>query len=50
MADYQDIYLQLDVLILADFFEMFRTTCLECYSLDPIHYYTTPGRAWDAAS
>ena len=49
MADYWDIYLQLDVLLLADFFEKFRTTCLEYYSLDPVHYFTTPGLAWDAA-
>ena len=49
MADYHDIYLQLDVLLLADVSEKFRTTCLEYYSLDPIHYYTTPGLAWDAA-
>ena len=49
MADYHDIYSRLDVLLLADFFEKFRTTCLEYYSLDPIHYYTTPGLAWDAA-
>ena len=43
MADYDDIYLQLYVLLLADFFEKFRTICLEYYSLDPIHYYTTHG-------
>ena len=49
MADYHNIYLQLDVLLLADFYEKFCTTCLEYYSLDPIHYYTTPGLAWDAA-
>ena len=49
MADYHNIYLQLDVLFLEDFFEKFRTTCLEYYSLDPVHYYTTPGLAWDAA-
>ena len=49
MADYHDIYLQLDVLLLADFFEKFRRTCLEFYSLDPLHYYTTSGLAWDAA-
>ena len=34
--------------ILADFFEKIRRTCLEFYSLDPIHYYTTPGLAWNA--
>ena len=49
MADYHDIYLQLDVLLLPDFFEEFRTICLEYYSLDPIHYFTTAGLAWDTA-
>ena len=47
MSDYHD--LQLDVLLLADIFEKFRTTCLEYYSLDPIHYYITPGLVWEAA-
>ena len=49
IADYYDIHLQWDVLLLADFFEKFHKTCLEFYSLDPLHYYTTPGLAWDAA-
>ena len=48
IADYHDVYLQLDVLLLTDFFERFRKTCLEFYSPDPLHYYTTPGLAWDA--
>ena len=39
----------MDVLLLADFFERFRRTCLDYYKLDPLHYYTTPGLAWDAA-
>ena len=47
MADYHDIYLQLGVLLIADFFEKFHTTCLVYYSLDPVHYYTIPGLAWD---
>ena len=42
MPDYHDIYLQLDVLLLEDIFENFCKTCLEFYSLDPLHYYTTP--------
>ena len=29
--------------------EEFRKTCLDFYSHDPLHYYTTPGLAWDAA-
>ena len=49
LGDYHDVYLQLDVLLLADFFEKFRRTCLDFYKLDPLHYYTTPGLAWDAA-
>ena len=38
-----------DVLILADVFENFRDVCNENYGLDPAHYYTSPGLAWDAA-
>ena len=49
MGDYHDVYLQLDVLLLTDVFEKFRKTCLSYYKLDPAHYYTTPGLAWDAA-
>ena len=49
MADCHDIYLQLDVLLLADIFEKVRTIRLEYYSLDAVHNYTTPGFPWDAA-
>ena len=48
MADYHDIYLKCDVLLLTDFFEKFRATCLAHYSLDAVHYYSVPGLAWDA--
>ena len=41
--------LLLDVVVPADFFEKFGTTCLEYYSLNPMHYYTTPGLVRDAA-
>ena len=49
MAEYHDIYLRCDVLLLADFFEKFRVTCLAYYSLDAVHYYTAPCLDWDAA-
>ena len=48
MRDYHDLYLKSDVLLLADVFENFRRTCLKHYKLDPAHYYTSPGLAWDA--
>ena len=48
IRDYHDLYLKSDVLLLADVFENFRRTCLKHYSLDPAHYYTSPGLAWDA--
>ena len=48
IKDYQDLYLKSDVLLLADVFENFRKTCLKHYNLDPAHYYTSPGLAWDA--
>ena len=48
IRDYHDLYLKSDVLLLADVFENFRKTCLKHYNLDPAHYFTSPGLAWDA--
>ena len=48
MADYHDISLKCDALLLADFFEKFRASCLAHYSLDAVHYYTAPVLAGDA--
>ena len=44
-GDYHDLYLKTDVLLLSNMFETFRTTCLEHY---PVHFYTSPGLAWQA--
>ena len=49
LGDYHDLYNEADVLLLADVFENFRDICIENYELDPAHYYTPPGLAWDAA-
>ena len=48
MKDYLELYNDSDALLLADVFENFRDICLKIYGLDPVHYYTAPGLAWDA--
>ena len=48
MGDYHDLYLKTDVLLLADVFEKFIKICLDYYGLDPCHYFSSPGLAWNA--
>ena len=49
LEDYHDLYNRVDVLLLADVFENFRSVCIKNCNLDPAHYYTAPGLAWDVA-
>ena len=37
-----------DVLLFADVFEKFLSTCLKYYGLDPCHYLSAPRLSWDA--
>ena len=48
MGEFHDLYLKTDVLLLADVMESFRKLCEKHYELDPAHFFTTPGLAWDA--
>ena len=48
LGEYHDLYLETDVMLLTNVFEAFRNTCLRHYSLDPAHFYTAPGLAWQA--
>jgi len=47
LGEYSDLYLKTDVTILADVFENFRDLCLSTLRLDPAHYMTAPGFAFD---
>ena len=48
MGEYHDLYLTLDIPLLANVFENFRKTCLQYYKLDACHYFISPGLSWDA--
>ena len=48
LREYHDLYLQTDIILLANVFEAFRKVCLDNYGLDPSHFYTAPGLAWEA--
>ena len=48
LGEYHHLYLRTDVILLSNVFEAFRDTCLEHYSLNPAHFYTSPGLAWKA--
>ena len=48
LGEYHDLYLKMDVILLANVFEAFRKVCLDNYGLDPAHFYTAPGLVWKA--
>ena len=39
---------QSDTLLLTDVFENFRKACIKTYELDPAHFISLPGLAWQA--
>ena len=48
LGEYHDLCVQSDTLFLADVFENFRGMCLKEYELDPAHFLSLPGLAWQA--
>ena len=48
LGDYHDLYVQSDTLLLADVFENLRDMCIKEYELDPAHFLSLPGLAWQA--
>ena len=48
LGNYHDLYVKSDTLLLADVFENFRNMCIKVYELDPAHFVSLPGLAWQA--
>ena len=48
IGEYHDLYLNTDIILPSNIFEAFRDICLKHYSLNPAHFYTSPGQAWQA--
>ena len=48
LGNYYDLYVQSDTLLLADVFNNFRDMCIKEYELDPAHFLSLPGLAWQA--
>ena len=42
------MYVQCDTFLVADVFENFRNKRIEIYELDPVHFLSAPGLAWQA--
>ena len=48
LGDYHDLYVRSDTLLFADVSENFRDMCIKEYELDPVHFLSLPGLAWEA--
>ena len=48
LGDYHELYVQSDTLLLEDVCENFRKMCIKVYELDPAHFSSAPGLAWQA--
>ena len=48
LGNYHDFYVQIDRFLLVDVFENFRNKCIEVYELEPVHFLSAPGLAWQA--
>ena len=48
LGEYHNLYVQCDTFLLADVFENFGNKCIETYKLDPAHFLSALGLAWQA--
>ena len=48
LREYHDLYVQSNTLLLADVFENFRNMCIKVYELNPAHFLSLSGLAWQS--
>ena len=48
LGELQDLYVEVDTLLLADVFESYRKVIHNKYGLEPVHFYTAPSLSWSA--
>ena len=48
IGKYHKLYVQSDTLLLSDVFENLRDKCIEIHKLDPAHFLSASGLAWEA--
>ena len=49
LREYLEIYLKVDVFLLADCFQYFRKLALDDEGLEPTHFFSIPGMSWASA-
>ena len=49
LGNYHDFHVQSDTLLLTDVFDNFRNMYIEIYDVDPAHFLSAPGLAWQAS-
>ena len=48
LGEYHDLFAKRVTLLLVDVFENVRNMCIKVYELDPAHFVSAPGLAWQA--
>ena len=49
LGEYHDLYVESDILLLADVFENFQNMCFKIQELDSAKFHSDPGLAWKVA-
>jgi hypothetical protein len=47
LTKYCELYCAIDVIVLGEIMQKFRSTMMKFANLDPVHYISLPGFGWD---